>query len=120
MAALATSTPVSTLTSTTALPTTSGEPSNLFATLTVPSLTTITASAVAGTTGLGVVDGTTLVWRSKALTLSDGVEVSVGLDGLEDSTTTARYGTVSVSQLRFTPGIHRAKLSRTRVVSRYG
>lgn len=59
--------------------------------------TTVTALQVPGTTGQLVVDGTTLTWREEALTLSDGVVISAGFNGLEDASTTAELGPVVVS-----------------------
>jgi hypothetical protein len=59
--------------------------------------TTITATQVASTTGLAVVDGTTLTWRQQGITLSNGDVVSLGFNGLEDSTTTAFYGAITIS-----------------------
>ncbi|KAF2768584.1 hypothetical protein EJ03DRAFT_328234 [Teratosphaeria nubilosa] len=55
--------------------------------------TTVTAWQVTGTTGLAVVDGTTLSFRQQGITLSNGVAISLGFYGLEDSTTTALYST---------------------------
>ncbi|TKA27893.1 hypothetical protein B0A50_03958 [Salinomyces thailandicus] len=80
---------------TTALHTLSGFASNLYAILPYPS-TTLTASAVAGTIGLAVLDGTTLTWRSAGLTLDGGQVVSLGYDGLIASTTTAVYQTLGL------------------------
>lgn len=79
---------------TTALPTTSGAPSGVIAILS-ENHTTLTASEIAGTTGLAVVDGTTLTWRQQGITLSDGDVVSLGYDGLVDSTTTALYQAIT-------------------------
>ena len=59
--------------------------------------TTITAYQVESTTGLAVVDGTTLTWRHEGITLSNGVVVSLGFNGLEDSTTTAMYQAITLS-----------------------
>lgn len=78
---------------TTLLPSTSVAPSNIIAILSA-NQTTLTASEVAGTTGLAVIDGTTLTWREQGITLSNGIAVSLGYNGLVDSTTTALYETV--------------------------
>jgi hypothetical protein len=59
--------------------------------------TTITATQVSSTTGLAVVDGTTLTWRQQGITLSNGDVVSLGFNGLEDSTTTAFYEAITIS-----------------------
>ena len=59
--------------------------------------TTVTALSVPGTTGLAVVDGSTISWRHEGVTLSNGDVVSIGFDGLVDSTTTASYQIVTVS-----------------------
>ena len=59
--------------------------------------TTVTGFQVPGTTGLAVVDGTTLTWRHEGITLANGDVISLGFNGLEDSTTTAEYGPVTVS-----------------------
>ena len=60
--------------------------------LTLPD-TTVTAIAVPGTTGLAVLQGSgeTLTFRAEGVTLSDGNVVSLGFDGLVESTTTAMY-----------------------------
>lgn len=59
--------------------------------------TTITAYQIASTTGLAVVDGTTLTWRHEGITLGNGDVVSLGFNGLEDSTTTANYRVMTVT-----------------------
>lgn len=64
--------------------------------LTLPD-TTVTALQVPGTMGQLVVDGTTLTWREEALTLSDGVVVSAGFNGLEDGSTTAELRPVTIA-----------------------
>src|ERR1700761_500059 len=61
--------------------------------------TTVTALEVAGTTGVAVVDGTTLSWRHQGMTLDNGVAISVGFDGLEDSTTTESYKQLTVASV---------------------
>ncbi|KAF7198237.1 hypothetical protein HII31_00593 [Pseudocercospora fuligena] len=58
--------------------------------------TTVTATAVPLTTGLAVVDGTTIAFRSDGITLSDGQVFSLGFDGLVDSSTTAKWTSVSI------------------------
>ena len=58
--------------------------------------TTVTAIEVPGTTGLAVVDGTTLSWRHQGITLANGGVVSVGFNGLEDKTTTVAYSIITV------------------------
>ena len=65
------------------------------AVLTEPS-TTVTAYEIPGTTSLAVIDGTTLEWRHQGITLANGDVISIGFNGLEDKTTTASYGTLSV------------------------
>lgn len=59
--------------------------------------TTLTAYEVESTTGLAVVDGTTLTWRHGGITLADGEVVSLGFGGLEDSTTTDSYQVTAIS-----------------------
>jgi hypothetical protein len=61
--------------------------SGAFAILTAGN-TTVTASSVAGTTAQA---GTTLSNRGPAVTLSDGIAISVGQNGLIDSTTTEEF-----------------------------
>lgn len=58
---------------------------------------TITAYQVPDTTGLAIVDGTTLTWRQEGITLDNGEVISVGFNGLEDDTTTAFYHPITVS-----------------------
>lgn len=55
--------------------------------------TTVTAYGVPSTTGIAVLadSGSTLSFRGEGVTLSDGNVVSLGLDGLVVSTTTALY-----------------------------
>ena len=66
--------------------------------------TTLTAYRVENTTGLAVVDGTTLSFRHEGITLPNGVVVSLGFNGLEDSTTTANYQIITVSSGASTTG----------------
>lgn len=58
--------------------------------------TTLTAFEVPGTTGLAVLDGTTLTFRHEGVTLKNGEVVSACFNGLCDSTTTAEYGPVTI------------------------
>lgn len=60
--------------------------------LTLPS-TTLTAYAVPSTTGLAVLidSGSTLTFRGEGVTLPGGEVVSLGFNGLVESTTTATY-----------------------------
>lgn len=57
--------------------------------------TTLTAYAVPSTTGLAVLNGQTLTFRHEGITLSDGNVVSLGFNGLVESTTTATYAAVT-------------------------
>ncbi|KAK4497502.1 hypothetical protein PRZ48_011953 [Zasmidium cellare] len=59
--------------------------------------TTVTATVPPSTSGVAVVDGTTLTFRHEGITLSDGEVFSLGFDGLVASTTTASYEYVSFS-----------------------
>ena len=58
---------------------------------------TVTAYEVPGTTGLGVVDDSTLSFRGQGYTLADGNVVSMGLSGLVESTATAAFSPPSAS-----------------------
>lgn len=88
------SSPSAALTYTTALPTTVNTGWDVIATIPVGN-SILTAFEVPSETGLAILDGTTLTWRQYGITLSDGVAVSLGYDGLEDSTTTGYYETVT-------------------------
>lgn len=57
--------------------------------------TTVTATVPQSTSGVAVVDGTTISFRHEGITLSDGEVFSLGFDGLVASTTTASYEYVS-------------------------
>lgn len=70
--------------------------------------TTITAYQIESTTGLAVVDGTTLTWRhNEGITLANGDVVSLGFNGLEDKTTTAMYEAITVSPQIFKTRLYR-------------
>ena len=58
---------------------------------------TVTAYEVPGTTGLGVVDGSTLSFRGQGYSFSDGNAVSMDFSGLVDSTATAAFSPLSAS-----------------------
>jgi len=88
------SSPIAPLTFTTALPTTVNTGWDVIATIPVGS-SILTAFEIPSETGLAILDGTTLTWRQYGITLSDGVAVSLGYDGLVDSTTTGYYETVT-------------------------
>lgn len=66
--------------------------------------TTLTAVAVPGTTGLAVIDDQTLTFRSQGITLSNGAVVSLGLDGLVQSTTTATFQPLTEVGVPTAPG----------------
>ena len=72
-------------------------PGHTMAALLTESDTTITAFKVAGTTGLEVVDGTTLQWRQGGITLANGDVISAGFYGLEDRTTTADFQLIAIT-----------------------
>lgn len=72
-------------------------PSATIAAILTAGHTTITAYEVQSTTGLAVVDGTTLTRGGDGITLGNGAVVSLGANGLEDSTTTAFWEAVTVS-----------------------
>lgn len=59
--------------------------------------TTVTATVPSSTSGVAVVDGTTISFRHEGITLSNGQVFSLGFDGLVASTTTASYEYVSLS-----------------------
>lgn len=67
--------------------------------------TTLTAYAVPGTTGLAILDGDTLTFRGEGVTLSDGGVVSLGFDGLVESTTTATYEPLTGVSLLLTSSV---------------
>ncbi|KAF2169575.1 hypothetical protein M409DRAFT_52109 [Zasmidium cellare ATCC 36951] len=76
-------------------PTTSAQDIQTIAVLSL-SGTTVTATVPPSTSGVAVVDGTTISFRHEGITLSDGEVFSLGFDGLVASTTTASYEYVSV------------------------
>lgn len=59
--------------------------------------TTVTATVPRSTSGVAVVDGTTISFRQEGITLSNGQVFSLGFDGLVASTTTASYEYVRLS-----------------------
>lgn len=67
------------------------------------SSTTLTAYAIPSTTGLAVLadSGQTLTFRDEGITLSDGNVVSLGFDGLVQSTTTAMYSALTGEDVSF-------------------
>jgi hypothetical protein len=75
--------------------TTSG-PSYTVAAVLTASDTTITAFQAQGTTSALVVDGTTLGY-GESLTLSNGDVITARSNGLEDATTTANLGPITIS-----------------------
>ncbi|KAK3720566.1 hypothetical protein LTR37_003615 [Vermiconidia calcicola] len=72
-------------------------PSATVAALLTQSDTTVTGLQVPGTTGVLVVDGTTLTGGEDAITLDNGNFISAGFNGLEDATTTANYQAITVN-----------------------
>ncbi len=72
-------------------------PSYSVAAILTESDTTVTAFQVSGTTGLFLVDNTTLTYHGEPLTLSDGNVISAGFNGLKDSTTTANLAPITVN-----------------------
>ena len=74
-----------------------GAPHYTVAAILTESDTTITAFQVPGTTGLEVVDGTTLEWRHAGITIANGDVISAEFNGLGDRTTTAEFAPITLT-----------------------
>ena len=60
--------------------------------------TTVTAFEVASETGVAVIDHKTLSLHGKPIEI-DGVKISIGREGIEDKTTTAKYQPLEVKSV---------------------